>query len=103
MDLHHAVALVTGANRGLGRAFAQALLAQGAKVYAAARDPATITLAGVTPLRLDVLSTKKARGSLDVNGAMGVRTEPELISQLRALPGVSRVSLALHRPWQQGG
>jgi len=58
---------------------------------------------GATPLRLDVLSTRKARGSLDVNGAMGVRTEPELISQLRALPGVSRVSLALHRPWQQGG
>ena len=56
MDLHHAVALVTGANRGLGRAFAQALLAQGAKVYAAARDPATIALAGVTPLRLDVTS-----------------------------------------------
>src|SRR5690606_37885742 len=58
---------------------------------------------GATPLRLDLLSPNKARGSLDVNGPLGVRTEPELISQLRALPGVSRVSLALHRPWQQGG
>ena len=58
---------------------------------------------GATPLRLDLLSPRKARGSLDVNGALGVRTEPGLLSQLRALPGVSQVSLALHRPWQQGG
>jgi len=58
---------------------------------------------GATPLRLDLLSARKARGSLDVNGALGVRTEPSLLSQLRALPGVSQVSLALHRPWQQGG
>ena len=35
--------------------------------------------------------------------ARGVRTEPELISALRALPGVSQVSLSLHRPWSQGG
>ena len=58
---------------------------------------------GATPLRLDMLTTAKARGSLDVNGSEGVRTEPELISQLRALPGVSQVTLHLHRPWQQGG
>ena len=58
---------------------------------------------GATPLRLDLLSPRKARGSLDVNGALGVRTEPGLLSQLRALPGVSQVNLALHRPWQQGG
>jgi NAD(P)-dependent dehydrogenase (short-subunit alcohol dehydrogenase family) len=48
-------ALVTGANRGIGLAFTRELLARGArKVYAAARDPASITLAGVEPLRLDV-------------------------------------------------
>ena len=58
---------------------------------------------GATPLRLDLLTPAKARGALDVNGAQGVRTDPELISQLRALPGVSQVSLQLHRPWQQGG
>src|SRR5690606_26654315 len=57
---------------------------------------------GATPLRLDLL-TPKARGTLNVNGSQGVRTDPELISQLRALPGVSRVTLALHRPWAQGG
>ena len=55
MKIDNAVALVTGANRGIGLAFARALLARGArKVYAAARDPASITLPGVEPLRLDV-------------------------------------------------
>jgi NAD(P)-dependent dehydrogenase (short-subunit alcohol dehydrogenase family) len=55
MKIDNSVALVTGANRGIGLAFARGLLAHGArKVYAAARDPATITLPGVEPLRLDV-------------------------------------------------
>ncbi|MGY4827752.1 SDR family oxidoreductase [Sphaerotilaceae bacterium SBD11-9] len=55
MKIENAVALVTGANRGIGLAFAQELLARGArKVYAAARDPATVTQAGVHALRLDV-------------------------------------------------
>ena len=55
MKIDNAVALVTGANRGLGLAFARALLARGArKVYAGARDPATVTLPGVVPIRLDV-------------------------------------------------
>ena len=55
MNIQNAVVLVTGANRGIGLAFAQALLARGArKVYAAARDPATVTLPGVQALRLDV-------------------------------------------------
>ena len=55
MNIQNAVVLVTGANRGIGLAFARELLARGArKVYAAARDPATVTLAGVQALRLDV-------------------------------------------------
>ena len=58
---------------------------------------------GATPLRLDLLTAAKARGVVDINGSQGVRTEPELISALRALPGVSQVSLSLHRPWSQGG
>lgn len=49
------IALVTGANRGLGAAFVRALILAGAgKVYAAARDPQTITQPGVIPVRLDV-------------------------------------------------
>jgi len=49
------VALVTGANRGLGREFARALVARGARtVYGAARNPATVTDPGVTPVTLDL-------------------------------------------------
>lgn len=55
MKIAKAVVLVTGANRGIGLAFARAALARGArKVYAGSRDPARVTLAGVEPLRLDV-------------------------------------------------
>jgi NAD(P)-dependent dehydrogenase (short-subunit alcohol dehydrogenase family) len=55
MKIENAVALVTGANRGIGLAFTRALLARGArKVYAGARDPSTVTQAGVEPIRLDV-------------------------------------------------
>jgi len=55
MKIQDAVVLVTGANRGIGLAFCRALLARGArKVYAAARDPASVTLPGVQALRLDV-------------------------------------------------
>ncbi|GGA41554.1 SDR family oxidoreductase [Dyella nitratireducens] len=55
MKIENAVALVTGANRGIGLAFTRELLARGArKIYAGARDPATVTQSGVQPLRLDV-------------------------------------------------
>ena len=55
MKLQDSVVFITGANRGLGLAFAQAALAAGArKVYAAARNPASITLPGVVPIALDV-------------------------------------------------
>lgn len=55
MKIQNAVVLVTGANRGIGLAFARELLARGArKVYAGSRDPSAVTQAGVHPLRLDV-------------------------------------------------
>ena len=57
MDLNNVTALVTGANRGLGREFVQQLLAAGAaKVYAAARDTAALgDLAAANPGRVVVL------------------------------------------------
>jgi NAD(P)-dependent dehydrogenase (short-subunit alcohol dehydrogenase family) len=72
MKIRDSVAFVTGANRGIGLAFAQELLAGGArKVYAAARQPERITLAGVECVRLDVTNpedvTAAARQCTDVN------------------------------------
>jgi NAD(P)-dependent dehydrogenase (short-subunit alcohol dehydrogenase family) len=56
MQIKDSIALVTGANRGLGKAYVQALLNAGAtKIYAAARDIDSIEATPrVVPLKLDV-------------------------------------------------
>ena len=56
MNIQGSVALVTGANRGVGRELVQALVAAGAaRVYAAARDVSGIAgTATVVPVALDV-------------------------------------------------
>jgi NAD(P)-dependent dehydrogenase (short-subunit alcohol dehydrogenase family) len=47
--------LVTGANRGLGRAFTEVLLERGAAaVYGGARNPAAVAVDGVIPVELDI-------------------------------------------------
>lgn len=57
MKIENATVLITGANRGIGLAFAREVLARGArKVYAGVRNPASVTLAGVEAIRLDVTS-----------------------------------------------
>ncbi len=64
-----AVVLVTGANRGIGRALTDALLARGVKkVYAAVRDPETLEGAHdarLVPLRLDLTDTDQIRAAAE--------------------------------------
>ena len=72
MQVRDSVAFVTGANRGLGLAFARALLAAGArKVYAGVRDPAGLREPGLVPIGLDLTRTGEieaaARDCGDVN------------------------------------
>jgi NAD(P)-dependent dehydrogenase (short-subunit alcohol dehydrogenase family) len=69
MKLDNATVLITGANRGIGLAFAKAALARGArKVYAGARSPAGVTLPGVVPLKLDVNSPADVTAAAQLAG-----------------------------------
>ncbi|WP_328886168.1 SDR family oxidoreductase [Streptomyces sp. NBC_00316] len=69
MEIKGSVALVTGANRGIGRAFARALIDRGAaKVYAGARDPASVNDEDVTPLRLDVTEPEEVAAAAAAAG-----------------------------------
>lgn len=54
VDLKISTVFVTGANRGFGRHLAMQLVERGATVYAAARRPETISIAGVHPIELDI-------------------------------------------------
>lgn len=70
MQIRESVAIVTGANRGLGKCFVDELIARGAtKVYAGARNPETLAplldVHGdkVVPLRLDVTSDEDVRAT----------------------------------------
>jgi NAD(P)-dependent dehydrogenase (short-subunit alcohol dehydrogenase family) len=73
MKLDNARVLVTGANRGLGLAFAREALARGARtVYAGARDPASVSLPGVVPVRLDVTSEADVAAAATICGDVTV-------------------------------
>ncbi|KQO05424.1 short-chain dehydrogenase [Agreia sp. Leaf244] len=69
MNIEGSIALVTGANRGLGRSFAEGLLDRGAsKVYAAARNIADIDIPGVEALELDVTNPDQVRAAAERAG-----------------------------------
>lgn len=70
MKIENSIAFVTGANRGIGKAFVAELVAAGAaKVYAAVRNPDTLgDLAGLDPARvvpvaLDVTRADRVRAA----------------------------------------
>ena len=72
MNTENITALVTGANRGLGRRFAAELSARGTKVYAAARRPETIDLPGVIPVQLDITDPESVRRAAEFAGDVNV-------------------------------
>ncbi|MFI6270510.1 SDR family oxidoreductase [Micromonospora zamorensis] len=68
MKIAGSTALVTGANRGLGRHLAAELLARGATVYAGARNPDSVDLPGVTPVRLDITDPASVAAAAELAG-----------------------------------
>jgi NAD(P)-dependent dehydrogenase (short-subunit alcohol dehydrogenase family) len=64
--------LVTGANRGLGKRFAEQLVARGAKVYAAARRPETVDVPGVIPVQLDITDPESVARAAELAGDVNV-------------------------------
>jgi NAD(P)-dependent dehydrogenase (short-subunit alcohol dehydrogenase family) len=66
MDIQNSVAVVTGANRGLGRHFAAELVKRGAKVYAGARNPSSIDLPDVVPLQIDITDPESVKAAAAV-------------------------------------
>jgi NAD(P)-dependent dehydrogenase (short-subunit alcohol dehydrogenase family) len=86
MHISGTTALVTGANRGLGRAIAEALLDRGAKtVYAGARDISSVTDERLTPIRLDVTDPDS------VFAAAQVATDVELVVNNAGIAGSGSV------------
>jgi NAD(P)-dependent dehydrogenase (short-subunit alcohol dehydrogenase family) len=88
MKINGSVVLVTGANRGIGRHFAQQLLKRdAAKVYATARRPELVDIPGAEVLRLDITdpasieaaATAAPDVTLLVNNA-GISTNTNLVT-----------------------
>ncbi|MFM9444341.1 SDR family oxidoreductase [Streptomyces acidiscabies] len=71
--LKNAVVLVTGGNRGIGKALVEEAYARGArKVYAAARDPRTVTHPDAVPLALDVTDPASVAAAAELAGDVTV-------------------------------
>jgi len=68
VDLSTTTALVTGANRGFGRALAAELVSRGARVYAGARRPGSVDLPGVTPIAVDVTDPASIAAAVAATG-----------------------------------
>jgi NAD(P)-dependent dehydrogenase (short-subunit alcohol dehydrogenase family) len=72
MKLHGSTALVTGANRGIGRHFALELLSRGAKVYATARRPESVDIPGAEVLQLDITDAESVTAAASAAGDVDV-------------------------------
>ena len=66
MNIENKTVLITGANRGIGRALVHEALRRGAKrVYAGTRSPLENADKRVTPLTLDVTSDSQIQRAVD--------------------------------------
>jgi NAD(P)-dependent dehydrogenase (short-subunit alcohol dehydrogenase family) len=99
MNISGATALVTGASRGIGRALAAELLKRGAKVYATARRPETVSINGAEVLALDITDpaglAAAARIASDVNllvNNAGMASGAALLGDLGAVRAVLDVN-----------
>jgi NAD(P)-dependent dehydrogenase (short-subunit alcohol dehydrogenase family) len=72
MDLATSTVLVTGANRGFGRALAAELLSRGATVYAGARNPDRVDLPGAKPIALDITDPASVAAAAQATGDVTV-------------------------------
>ncbi|MCT9083062.1 SDR family oxidoreductase [Streptomyces fulvoviolaceus] len=72
MDLSTSTVLVTGANRGFGRALAAELLSRGATVYAGARNPDQVDLPGAKPIALDITDPASVAAAAETTGNVTV-------------------------------
>jgi NAD(P)-dependent dehydrogenase (short-subunit alcohol dehydrogenase family) len=68
MDISSCTALVTGANRGLGRHFSAELLRRGARVYAGARNPGSIDVDGAIPIAVDITDPASVAAAAEAAG-----------------------------------
>ena len=68
MNIARSTALVTGANRGLGRHLARELLSRGATVYAGARNPDAVDVPGAKAVALDITDPASVASAVEVAG-----------------------------------
>jgi NAD(P)-dependent dehydrogenase (short-subunit alcohol dehydrogenase family) len=92
MEIAGTTALVTGANRGLGRHLAEQLRDRGATVYGGARNPASVDLPGVIPIALDVTDLDSVAAA-----AAGARDVAILINNAGSSTGSSLLTGDLAR------
>jgi NAD(P)-dependent dehydrogenase (short-subunit alcohol dehydrogenase family) len=100
MDLSTSIVLVTGANRGFGRALAAELLGRGATIYAGARDPGRVDLPGVKPITIDITDPASveaaARATGDVTVLINNAGSPPRADLLTSDPDAIRLEMETH-------